>query len=295
MCPRLLEARAEREEMMEYITLNNGVKMPKLGLGVFQMSDAEVAEAVPAALDAGYRLIDTASRYYNERALGAALADSGVPREELFITTKLWFKDHGYEKTKEAFQVSLDNLGLDYLDLYLIHQPFNDYYGAWRAMEDLLDEGRIRAIGVSNFYPDRYLDLVTHNRVVPAVNQRETHPFNQQTEMQELQSKHGTVLQAWSPLAQGNPDVLSNPALKAIAQRHGKSVPQVILRWLTQRDIALVVKSTRAERLRENLHVFDFELSGDEMAVIAGLDRGETGTGFTHQDPRMFELLLTFE
>ncbi|MFJ9705756.1 aldo/keto reductase [Streptomyces sp. NPDC101234] len=280
---------------MEHITLNNGVKMPKLGLGVFQMSDTEVAEAVPAALDAGYRLIDTASRYYNERALGAALADSGVPREELFITTKLWFKDYGYAKTKQAFQVSLDNLGLDYLDLYLMHQPFGDYYGAWRAMEELLDEGRIRAIGVSNFYPDRYLDLVTHNRVVPAVNQRETHPFNQQTEMQELQSKYGTILQAWAPLAQGNPEVLTHPVLEGIAQVHGKTVPQVILRWLTQRDIALVVKSTRAERLRANLDVFGFELSDGEMTAIAGLDRGQPGAGFTHQDPRMLELLMRFE
>ncbi|MFI6744082.1 aldo/keto reductase [Nonomuraea sp. NPDC050451] len=222
---------------MEYIRLNNGVEMPKLGLGVFQMTDEQVAEAVPAALDAGYRLIDTASRYYNEKALGAALDKTSVPREELFITTKLWFKDHGYEQTKTALQVSLDNLGLDYLDLYLIHQPFGDYYGAWRAMEDLLDEGKIRAIGVSNFFPDRYLDLVVHNRVVPAVNQRETHPFNQQIDMHDLAAKHGTILQAWSPLAQGNPEVLNDPTLTAIAQAHGKTLPQVILRWLIQRDI----------------------------------------------------------
>ncbi|WP_164380566.1 aldo/keto reductase [Streptomyces sp. OM5714] len=280
---------------MEHITLNNGVEIPKLGLGVFQMSDAEVTETVPAALEVGYRLIDTASRYYNEQALGAVLKSSGVPREDLFVTTKLWFKDHGYEQTKQAFKVSLDNLGLDYLDLYLIHQPFGDYYGAWRAMEELYDEGLIRAIGVSNFYPDRYADLITHNRVVPAVNQRETHPFNQQTDMQALQNRHGTVLQAWSPLAQGNPDVLTHPVLERIADTHGKTVSQVILRWLTQRDIALVVKSTHTERLGANLDVFDFRLSGEEMAAIANLDRGQPGVGFTHQDPRMLELLRTFE
>ncbi|MFW6186458.1 MAG: aldo/keto reductase [Actinomycetota bacterium] len=280
---------------MEHITLNNGVQMPQLGLGIFQTSDAEVAQAVPSALEAGYRLIDTASRYYNEKALGAALADAGVPREELFITTKLWFKDHGYEATKQAFQVSLDALGLDYLDLYLVHQPFGDYYGAWRAMEELHEQGLIRAIGVSNFHPDRYLDLVTHHRVVPAVNQRETHPFNQQIQMQELMGRHGTTLQAWSPLAQGDPEVLAHPALEAIARTHGKTVAQVILRWLLQRDIAVVVKSTRAARLRENLDVFDFQLSKDEMTTITGLDRRQSVAGFTHQDPRMLELLLTLD
>jgi 2,5-diketo-D-gluconate reductase A len=269
--------------------------MPKLGLGVFQMTDEQVAEAVPAALDAGYRLIDTASRYYNEKAVGAALAKAGVPREELFITTKLWFKDHGYDRTRTALQVSLDNLGLDYLDLYLIHQPFGDYYGAWRAMEDLIDEGRIRAIGVSNFLPDRYLDLVVHNRIVPAVNQRETHPFNQQIEMQELAAKHGTILQAWSPLAQGHKEVLTDPTLTAIAQAHRKTVPQVILRSLLQRDIPVVVKSIRAQRLRENIDVFDFQLTADQITAIAGLDRRQSTLEFTHQDPRMLELLLTLQ
>ncbi len=280
---------------MEYIELNNGVKMPKLGLGVFQMDDAQVREAVPAALESGYRLIDTASRYYNEKAVGAALAEAGVPREELFIMTKLWFKDHGYAKTKDAFQVSLDNLGLDYLDLYLMHQPFNDYYGAWRAMEELLDEGRVRAIGVSNFYVDRYFDLVTHNRVVPAVNQLETHPLNQQIDTQELLRRQGTVLQAWSPLAQGNREVLTSETLAGIAQAHGKTIPQVILRWLVQRDIAVVVKSTHTERLRENIDVFGFQLTEGEMRAIAGLDRQQTLLEFTHQDPRMLELLVTLE
>jgi len=277
------------------ITLNNGVQMPQLGLGVFQMSDQEVLDAVPQALEAGYRLIDTASRYYNEKALGQALARADVPREKLFVTTKLWFKDHGYERTKQAFQISLDNLGLDYLDLYLIHQPFGDYYGSWRAMEELLDEGRIRAIGVSNFFDDRYADLVAHNRVVPAVNQRETHPFNQQIATQELLAKHGTVLQSWGPLGQGNPEILGHPVLAEIAEAHGRSLPQVTLRWLVQRGVALVAKSTRIERLRQNAAVFDFELTDEEMARIAALDQRKAGGEFDHRDPRMLELLLTLD
>lgn len=280
---------------METVTLNNGVTMPMLGLGVFLMSEDEVRTAVPEALDAGYRLIDTASRYYNEKAVGAAIAESGLARDELFVTTKLWFKDHGYDATRRAFQVSLDNLGLDYLDLYLIHQPFGDYYGAWRAMEDLYDEGRIRAIGVSNFYPDRYLDLVTHNRIVPAVDQRETHPLNQQKDMAELAAAHGTVIQAWGPLAQGNPDAMDSPVLKLIAEAHGKSVAQVMLRWLVQRGIPMVAKSTHRARLDENIDIFDFQLSEVEMDAIAAMDRKQTNGGVTHQDPRMLETLLTFD
>jgi len=279
---------------MEFTTLNNGVQLPSIGLGVFRMTDEEVARTVPAALDAGYRMIDTASRYYNEKAVGAALRSHGIPREEVFVTTKLWFKDYGYRKTKQAFQVSLDNLGLDYLDLYLMHQPFNDYYGAWRAMEELLDEGRVRAIGVSNLYSDRYLDLITHHRVVPAVNQREAHPFHQQTEAKELQDRHGTVLQAWGPLAQGNPDLYSHPVLRHIAAAHGRSIPQIVLRWLLQRGIPLVAKSTDPARLRQNLAVFDFHLTADDMAAIAQLDRHQPGLGFTHQDPQMLELLLKY-
>lgn len=277
------------------ITLNNGVQMPQLGLGVFQMNDAEVRDAIPKALDAGYRLIDTASRYYNEKAVGQAIAESGVPRDELFVTTKLWFKDHDYQTTKDAFEVSLDNLGLDSLDLWLIHQPFGDYYAAWRAMEDLLEEGRVRAIGVSNFFDDRYLDLITHNRITPAVNQRETHPFNQQTATRKLLAEHGTALQAWGPLGQGNPDILSHPVLGEIAAAHEVSVPQVILRWHIQREIALVVKSTKETRLRENIAVFDFELTNDQMTQIAGLDRQQAAGDFDHRDPRMLELLLTLD
>lgn len=277
------------------ITLNNGVQLPQLGLGVFQMSEREVLDAVPVALDVGYRLIDTASRYYNEHAVGQAIAEGRVPREELFITTKLWFKDHGYEQAKQALRTSLDNLGLDFLDLWLIHQPFGDYYGAWRAMEDLLDQGLVRAIGVSNFFDDRYHDLVSHHRIAPAVNQRETHPLNQQIDTQEFLSSHGTALQAWAPLGQGDPEILQNPLLAEIAEMHGRSVPQVVLRWLIQRDVAVVVKSTHAERLQDNIDVFDFRLTDDQMAGIVGLDRRRASGDFDHTDPRMLELLRTLD
>ena len=277
------------------ITLNNGVKMPALGLGVYQSTPEQTAGAVETAIACGYRLIDTAAAYFNERQVGEGLRRSGVKRDEVFVTTKLWISDYGYEQTLRAFDASTRKLGLDYLDLYLMHQPFNDYYGAWRAMEELLEEGRVRAIGVSNFYADRYFDLVTHNRVVPAINQLETHPLNQQIDTQEILRRHGTVLQAWSPLAQGNREVLTSETLVGIAKAYGKTVPQVILRWLIQRDIAVVVKSTRTERLRENIDVFNFQLTGEEMLAIAGLDRQQPLVGFTHQDPRMLELLLTLD
>ena len=277
------------------ITLNNGVEMPQLGLGVYQMDDQQVRDSIPLALKAGYRLIDTASRYYNEKAVGQAIEDADIARDELFITTKLWFKDHGYDQTKQALQVSLDNLGRDYLDLWLIHQPFGDYYGAWRAMEDLMDEGLVRAIGVSNYFDDRYFDLISHHRVVPAVNQRETNPLNQQIDTQALLAEHGTALQAWSPLGQGNPDILTNPVLQHIAESHGKTVPQVVLRWLIQRDIALVVKSTHKDRLQENIDIFDFQLTDEQLAQIASLDSGQTNGEFDHTDPRMLELLLSLD
>ncbi|ALP48772.1 aldo/keto reductase [Corynebacterium glutamicum] len=280
---------------MENITLNNGNQMPKLGLGVFQMNDQQVLDTIPMALDAGYRLIDTASRYYNEEAVGRAIAESGIAREELFITTKLWFKDHGYDNTKKALQVSLEKLDLDYLDLWLIHQPFNDYYGSWKAMEELIDAGLVRSIGVSNFYADRYADLVAHNRIVPAVNQRETHVFNQQIEMDQLLKQHGTVLQAWAPLAQGNQEAHTNHLLVSIAEQHRKSIAQVMLRWLLQRDITAVVKSTKKHRLRENIDVFDFTLTDEEMAGIAALDKQQPLAGFTHRDPRMLERLQSLD
>ena len=280
---------------MENITLNNGNQMPKLGLGVFQMNDQQVLDTIPMALDAGYRLIDTASRYYNEEAVGRAIAESGIAREELFITTKLWFKVHGYDNTKKALQVSLEKLDLDYLDLWLIHQPFNDYYGSWKAMEELIDAGLVRSIGVSNFYADRYADLVAHNRIVPAVNQRETHVFNQQIEMDQLLKQHGTVLQAWAPLAQGNQEAHTNPLLVSIAEQYRKSIAQVMLRWLLQRDITAVVKSTKKLRLRENIDVFDFTLTDEEMAGIAALDKQQPLAGFTHRDPRMLERLQSLD
>ena len=280
---------------MQTITLNTGAKMPVIGLGVFQMDDATIRDVVPAAVDAGYRLIDTASRYYNEKALGQTLDELDVPREELFITTKLWFKDYGQGKTKDALKVSLENLGLEYLDLYLMHQPFSDYYAAWRDMGEAMSEGLVRAIGVSNFYPDRYLDFVTHAGIIPAVNQRETHPYNQQIEMQELMAEYGTVLQAWGPLGQGNTAVREDPVLVGIAEAHGVSVAQVIIRWLIQRGVALVAKSTHAERLRANLDVFGFALSEEEMNVIAGVDKKTPNAGFTHQDPRMLQALLRLE
>ena len=257
---------------MENFTLNNNVTMPALGLGVFQMTGEQVRAAVPVALDAGYRLLDTASRYYNEEDLGAAIAESSVAREDLFITTKLWFKDHGYEATRTAFRVSLDKLGLDYLDLWLVHQPFNDYYGSWRAMEELVDAGLVRAIGVSNFYPDRYYDLVCHNRVVPAVNQLRLNPYGQ------------------------GGAVLKDPVLVSIAREHGKSVPQVILRWLVQTGVSVVVKSVHEDRLRENIDIFAFALTHAQIDAINALDRRETGNGGPdHRDPAMLDLLRTFE
>ncbi|AHI23526.1 aldo/keto reductase [Corynebacterium vitaeruminis] len=280
---------------MQNFTLNNGLEIPALGLGVFQMNDEEVARAIPAALEQGYRLIDTASRYYNEEAVGKAIKASGVDRGDIFLTTKLWFKDHGYEAAKQAFETSLRKLDTDYLDLYLIHQPFGDYYGAYRAMEELYAEGKIKALGVSNFYPDRYLDLVHHFDVVPAVNQREIHPFNQQKRMLEISTEKGTLLQAWGAIGQGNKEILTAPAIVAAAEAHGKSVAQVMLRWHLQRGVAAVAKSTHAERLAENIDIFDFELTGEEMAAIAALDRQQPNAGFDHRDPRMFQALLRFE
>ena len=280
---------------MENFTLNNNVTMPALGLGVFQMTGEQVRAAVPVALDAGYRLLDTASRYYNEEDLGAAIAESCVAREDLFITTKLWFKDHGYEATRTAFRISLDKLGLDYLDLWLVHQPFNDYYGSWRAMEELVDAGLVRAIGVSNFYPDRYYDLVCHNRVVPAVNQLRLNPYDQRRDTREISARYGTVLQAWSPLGQGGA-VLKDPVLVSIAREHGKSVPQVILRWLVQTGVSVVVKSVHEDRLRENIDIFDFALTHAQIDAINALDRRETGNGGPdHRAPAMLDFLRTFE
>jgi 2,5-diketo-D-gluconate reductase A len=276
---------------MQTTVLNNGVAMPLLGFGVFQMRDAEECErAVADALRTGYRLIDTAASYLNEEAVGAAIKRSGVPRAELFVTTKLWIQDAGYERAKPAFDRSLRRLGLDYLDLYLIHQPFGDVYGAWRATEELHREGRVRAIGVSNFPPDRLMDLMVHNDIVPAVNQIETHPFNQQIETQRFLQAHGVQHESWGPFAEGQHDIFRNEVLGAIAAAHRKTVAQVILRWLTQRGVVAIPKSVRPERIAENFAVFDFELSPDDMAAIATLDRKQSSF-FDHRDPEMVKAL----
>ena len=273
------------------VTLNNGVKMPLLGFGVFQIPDAEECErSVYEALQTGYRLTDTAAAYGNEKAVGKALKRSGIPRDELFVTTKLWIQDAGYESAKQAFERSLQRLDLAYLDLYLIHQPFGDVYGAWRAMEALYREGRVRAIGVSNFQPDRLMDLVVHNDVVPAVNQLETHPFNQQLETQTFLTENKVQLESWGPFAEGKHDIFSNEVLATIAGKYQKTVAQVVLRWLTQRGVVAIPKSVRKERIAENFDVFDFELSPEDMAAVATLDRKESSF-FDHRDPNMVKML----
>jgi 2,5-diketo-D-gluconate reductase A len=265
--------------------------MPLLGFGVFQIADlAECERAVPDALSVGYRLLDTAASYGNEEAVGNAIKRSGVPREELFITTKLWINDAGYDKTRRAFERSMQRLQLDTLDLYLIHQPVGDVYGAWRAMEELHREGRIRAIGVSNFHPDRVMDFIMHHEVKPAVNQIETHPFHQQVEAQKFLQENGVQMESWGPFAEGKNNIFHNTLLKSIADNHGKSIAQVVVRWLTQRGIVAIPKSVRKERMAENFDVFDFELSAHEMSSIATLDTG-TSSFFDHRDPAMVKWL----
>ncbi|CAL1524470.1 aldo/keto reductase [Bacillus subtilis] len=272
---------------MQTVTLNNGVKMPIIGFGVYQVPDAQECEnAVYEALMAGYRLIDTASGYLNEEAVGRAIKRSGVPREELFITTKIWIQDAGYESAKIAFSKSLSKLQLDYLDLYLIHQPYGDYYGAWRAMEDLYREGKIRAIGVSNFHPDRLMDLIMHNEIVPAVNQIETHPFYQQKESAAFMKEQGVQHESWAPFAEGRNNMFSNEVLTSIAEKHNKSVAQVVLRWLVQREVVTIPKSVRKERIVENFDIFDFELSLEDIEQISTLDKGESLFG-SHRDPQI--------
>ncbi len=262
---------------MEYTTLTNGVKMPMEGFGVFQVENGDVCEkAVTDALEAGYRLIDTASAYFNEEAVGKAIKASGIPREELFITTKLWIQDAGYENAKKAFNVSLEKLGLDYLDLYLIHQPMNDYYGSWRAMEELYEEGKIRAIGVSNFYPERLADLCTNARIKPMVNQVELHPFFQQEEALKNMREFGVQPEAWGPLAEGKHGIFTNEILTKIANKYGKTVAQVVLRWNTQRGVVIIPKSINKNRIEENFNIWDFSLSEEDMAAISTLDLGHS-------------------
>ncbi|MEU9314084.1 aldo/keto reductase [Streptomyces sp. NPDC048256] len=269
---------------MQTVTLNNGVTMPILGFGVFQIAPDQTEQAVTDALAAGYRLLDTAAAYGNEEAVGRAIKNSGVPREELFVTTKLWVQDTGEENTARAFETSLRNLGLDYLDLYLIHQPYGDVHGSWRAMEKLNREGRAKAVGVSNFHPDRLVDLIEHNEVTPAVNQIETHPFFQRIDDQELMRERGVQIESWGGFAEGKNNLFSHPVLGGIAEQHDRSVAQVVLRWLVQREIVAIPKSVRADRMKENIDIFDFALTDDQMASIATLDTGGS-LFFDHRDP----------
>lgn len=278
---------------MNKVTLNNGVEMPVLGFGVFQVPDlAECERSVADALQVGYRLIDTAASYGNEEAVGNAIRKSGIPREQIFVTTKLWLADAGYEKTKKAFERSMKRLQLDYLDLYLIHQPYNDVYGAWRAMEELYREKRIRAIGVSNFHPDRIMDLMLNNDVKPAVDQVETHPFHQQIETQKFLQENGVRIESWGPFAEGRNNLFKNEVLGAIATKYNKSIAQVVVRWLTQRGVVAIPKSVRKERMIENLAIFDFELSPDDLTAIATLDTKESAF-FDHRDPESVKRLNT--
>jgi 2,5-diketo-D-gluconate reductase A len=277
------------------VVLNNGVEMPILGFGVYQINDLEECErSVYDALSTGYRLIDTAAAYQNEEAVGRAIKQSGVPREELFITTKLWIQDAGFESTKEAFGRSLKRLGLDYLDLYLIHQPYGDVYGSWRAMEELYQEGRTRAIGVSNFQPDRVMDLILHNEVVPAVNQIETHPFHQQVDVQKFLQEQGVQIESWGPFAEGRNNLFRNELLLSVGGKYKKSVAQVVLRWLIQRGVVVIPKSVRKERIAENFNVFDFELSGEDMEAIATLDTKQS-LFLDHRDPAVVNTLGTIK
>jgi 2,5-diketo-D-gluconate reductase A len=275
------------------VTLNNGVEMPILGFGVFQVPDpAECERSVRDALDVGYRLLDTAASYGNEEPVGAAIRGSGINREEIFVTTKLWVQDASYQGAKAAFERSINKLQLDYLDLYLIHQPYGDVYGAWRAMEELHHAGRIRAIGISNFYPDRVVDFALHNEVVPAVNQIETHPFHQQAEAQALLQEYSIQMEAWGPFAEGKNGLFQNEVLQSVGHKHGKSIAQIVLRWLTQRGIVAIPKSVRKERMAENFAIFDFQLDEEDFAAIAALDE-KASSFFDHRDPAMVKWLGT--
>ena len=275
---------------MQFVTLNNGVKMPVLGFGVYQIPPSDTERAVSEALEVGYRHIDTAAVYKNEEAVGKAIAASGIPRDELFVTTKVWISDAGEDAARAAFERSSEKLGLDVVDLYLIHQPFGDVYGSWRALERLNDEGRVRAIGVSNFHNDRLADLIAFNRIVPAVNQVETHPFLQRFADQEFMAGEGVQIESWAPFAEGRNSLFTNPTLSSIARAHDKSVAQVVLRWLIQRGVVVIPKSVRRDRMEENFNVFDFELADSDMAVVTTLEKGEP-LFIDHRAPAAVDML----
>ena len=273
---------------MNYVTLSNGVKMPQLGYGVYQVSKEECERCVLDALKVGYRHIDTAQSYFNEEEVGRAIAKSGIPREEIFLTTKVWIEHYGYEQTKKSIFESMQKLKVDYIDLVLLHQPFGDYYGAWRALEDMYAEGKIKAIGISNFYPDRMIDLASFSRIKPMVNQVETHPHNQQIEAQKWMEKYGIQIEAWAPFGEGRGGLFTNETIAKIAAKYNKSVAQVILRWELQRGIVVIPKSVHIERMEQNFNVFDFELTDEDMQVMASLDKKQSSF-FSHQDPKMVE------
>lgn len=273
---------------MKYVTLANGVKMPQLGYGVYQVSKDECERCVLDALKVGYRHIDTAQSYFNEEEVGNAIANSGIPREEIFITTKVWIENYGYERAKASVLESMRKLKTNYIDLMLLHQPFADYYGAWRALEDLYAEGKLRAIGISNFYPDRMVDLCSFARINPMVNQVETHPYNQQIDAQKWMEKYGVQIEAWAPFGEGRGGLFTDKTIAEIAKKYNKSVAQVILRWEIQRDIVVIPKSVHIERMRENFNVFDFELTKSDMKTIATLDKNQSSF-FSHTDPNMVE------
>ena len=278
---------------MQTVKLSNGVEMPILGYGVYQVTPEECERCVSDALSVGYRMIDTAQAYYNEEGVGRAVKKSGIPREELFLVTKVWISNAGYEKAKASIDESLRKLQTDYIDLLLIHQPFNDYYGSYRAMEEAYKAGKLRAIGVSNFYPDRFIDLAEFCDIKPMVNQVETHVFNQQRQPQEIMKEYGTQIMSWGPFAEGRNDFFTNPVLKAIGEKYGKSVAQTALRFLIQRDVVVIPKSTHKERMEQNLDVFDFALSAEDMETIGKLDKGES-LFFSHYAPESVKWLTSF-
>lgn len=276
---------------MKTVTLNNGVVMPQIGYGVYQVDPAECERCVSDALSVGYRMIDTAQAYHNEEGVGAAVKKSGIARDEIFLVSKVWISNYGYEKAKTSIDESLRKLGTDYIDLMLLHQPFCDRYGAYRALEEAYKAGKLRAIGVSNFYPDHFIDFASNVEIVPAVNQVETHVFDQQTKAQEYMKDYGTQMMAWAPLAEGRNNFFTNPVLEAIGKKYGKSVAQVALRWLTQRGVIIIPKSTHIERMEQNLDILDFTLSDEDMSAISELDTGKS-LFFDHHDPEVVKMFM---